>query len=64
MNEWLPDAAPLDLEEKMEARDIPEQDRDEMRRFAEVLRRRKDRREGKTLSPVPPEMIDWLTGKD
>jgi len=29
-----PDLAPVDLEKKMEARDLPEADRDELRRFA------------------------------
>lgn len=61
---WVPGPAPLEVEELMEARDLPEGDRDEVRRFAEFLRRRKDRKEGKELPPAPPGMREWLLGED
>ena len=57
-SEWVPDPASVDLEEKMEAQDLPESDRDEIRRFAEVLRRKRDRAQGKELPPMPQEMKD------
>lgn len=61
---WIPDNASLPMERRMEEQDLPESDRDELRRFAEVLRRKKDKRDGKTLPPAPDGTIDWLTGKD
>ena len=64
MTRWTPDLGPVKLEELMEAKDLPEEDRDEVRRFAEVLRRRKDKKEGKKLPPAPEGMKDWLLGKD
>lgn len=60
---WEPDMASVPLEELMEAKDLPEGDRDEVRRFAEFLRRRKDRKDGKKLPPAPEGMKDWLLGK-
>ena len=51
-------------EEIMERLDLPEGDRDEIRRFAEVLRRRKDRRDDKELAPPPEGMREWLLGKE
>lgn len=59
---WEPDPAPLPLEELMEAKDVPEEDRDELRRFAEFLRRRKARRAGEELPPAPEGVRDWLLG--
>ena len=59
-----PDLASPHLEKLMEDQELPESDRDELRRFAEVLRRRKDRREGKELPPAPEGLRDWLLGKD
>lgn len=64
MSKWKPDGASRDIEEKMEAADLPEGDRDEVRRFAEFLQRRKDHREGKDLPPAPEGMREWLEGKE
>jgi hypothetical protein len=61
---WIPGLASVDLEEQMKAQDIPEVDRDEVRRFAEFLKRRKDRTEGKPLEPAPEGMREWLLGKE
>lgn len=61
---WMPDFTSVPMEEAMEAKDIPEEDRDEVRRFAEYLRRRKDKREGKPLPPAPDGMREWLLGED
>lgn len=46
----------------MEQREIHEEDRDEIRRFAEYLARRKAERDGKNLPPLPDEMRKWLLG--
>jgi hypothetical protein len=61
---WEPDLASPEMEKRMEAQDIPEEDRDEVRRFAEFLQRKKDKKEGKTLPPMTEEMKNWLLGKD
>ncbi len=61
---WVPDAASEPMEILMEEEDLPEEDRDEVRRFAEVLRRKKDRDDGKELPPAPEGMKDWLLGTD
>ena len=61
--QWQPDLASPDLEKAMEAADLPEEDRDEARRFAELLRRRKERRLGNPLPPMPEGMIEWLRGE-
>ena len=57
---WTPDAASEPLEETMESQDTPESDRDELRRFSEFLRRRKEHKEGKSLPPAPDGMREWL----
>lgn len=44
----------------MEAQDLPESDRNEVRRFAEVLKRRKSKREGKPPPPAPDSMKDCV----
>lgn len=61
---WKPDNASIDLERKMEEANAPESDRDEVRRFAEWLRRRKDVKDGKEVPPRTPEMTAWLKGED
>ena len=61
---WEPDLASVELEERMEAQNVPEEDRDEVRRFAEVLRRCKAKREGQSLPPAPEGMKEWLLGSD
>ena len=61
---WEPAGAATDLEELMESTDLPEEDRDELRRFAEFLGRVKDKREGKELAPAPEGMRAWLKGED
>lgn len=48
------------MEELMEAQDLPESDRNEVRRFAEVLKRRKSKREGKPPPPAPDSMKDCV----
>jgi hypothetical protein len=60
---WEPAGASCKLEKLMEKKDAPEQDRDELRRFAEFLARQKDKKEGKKLDPMPPEMKAWLLGE-
>ncbi len=60
---WKPDGASLDIEQKMEEKEIPEEDRDEVRRFAEFLQRRKDLKDGKKLTPAPEGMKEWLMGE-
>lgn len=63
-----PDPAPIGVEELMEAQDLPESDRDEVRRFAEFMRwkaqRLKDKAEGKKLRPVPKKWRDYILGND
>lgn len=61
---WKPDNASLPLEQEMERKELPEEDRDELRRFAEVLQRRKERAMGNPLLPMPPGMREWLSGDD
>ncbi len=61
---WVPDMASEETEILMEENDLPEEDRDEVRRFAEFLRRRKDKKDGKELPPAPEGMKDWLLGSD
>ena len=61
---WTPDNASLPLEEQMEAKDLPEEDRDEVRRFAEFLHRRSQVKRGETPLPVPEGMREWLIGED
>ena len=62
MNFWKPDLASVGLEEKMEAQNLPESDRDELRRFAECLARRKAQRAGAVLPPAPKGMREYLLG--
>lgn len=63
-SDWTPDPASLPMEEAMEAKGVCEEDRDEVRRFAEVLRRLRDKRAGKTLPPAPKGMREWIEGTD
>lgn len=64
MSKWKPKGASRDIEEKMEAKGLPESDRDEVRKFAEFLQRRKKCREGEELPPAPEGMREWLEGKE
>lgn len=57
---WQPDMASPELESLMESKDVPETDRDELRRFAEFLARRKAMKSGETLPPAPEGMREWL----
>jgi hypothetical protein len=51
---WKPDAASEWMERLMEEQDVPEKDRDEVRRFAELLRFRKARKDAKAAgAPIP-----------
>lgn len=59
---WKPERATDDLEELMERSALPEQDREELRRFSEFLRRKKVKKEDR--SPLTAQMKDWLLGKD
>lgn len=61
---WEPDGCSPEMEEEMELHDLPEPDRDEVRRFAEYLQRRKDVKDGKEVTPRTDEMTKWLLGKD
>ena len=47
-----------ELEERMEVMNLPEQDRDELRRFSDFLSFKKDK------TKIDPEMKAWLTGQD
>ncbi len=58
-----PPLASQSIEEAMERKDVPESDRDEVRRFSEFLERYKQHKEGKPLGPAPDGMRDWLLGK-
>ena len=60
---WNPEMASLPLEQEMERKELPEEDRDELRRFAEVLRRRKATPKGEAV-PLTGEMKEWLQGKE
>ncbi len=60
---WDPDLASPQLEQLMEDRNVPEEDRDEVRRLSEFLQRRKDKKDGKTLPPAPEGMREWLQGE-
>ena len=61
---WNPEMASLPLEQLMERQDLPEEDRDELRRFEEVLRRLKVNKEGGKNPPMPDGMKEWLLGED
>jgi len=50
---WQPEHASSEIEEAMESCKLTEHDRDEVRRFAEFLKRLKDHKENKKLEPVP-----------
>jgi hypothetical protein len=68
-SEWEPDAAGEKTERLMEEKGLPEEDRDEVRRLAEYLRRRADRKAldaagGGPLPPMPEGMGEWLLGED
>jgi hypothetical protein len=58
-NLWVPDAASEAIEKAMEDKDVPEEDWDEVRRFAELLRIPKGP-DGKRQ--VSKQMHDWATG--
>ncbi len=58
---WEPDNASLPLEQLMEEEDLPESDRDEVRRFAEFLALRKQTPKGTPIK-ITAEMKRWLTG--
>jgi hypothetical protein len=60
---WKPEITSVALEKEMESLNVPEEDRDEVRRFAEFLKRRKDKQDGKELPPLSTEMRAWLEGK-
>lgn len=63
MSQWNPSLANLELETLMESQEVDESDRDEVRRFAEFLQRRKDKRDGLAVGPMPNAMRAWLEGK-
>lgn len=56
--------ASLPTEELMEKHDLPEEDRDEIRKMCEFLQRRKDKKDGKELPPLPEGMKKWILGED
>ena len=59
---WEPELASPQVEEMMERQELPEANRDEVRKFSEFLGRVRDRREGKELPPMPVVMKEFLTG--
>lgn len=48
----------IEIERMMEAKGLPESDRDEVRRLNEFLTGRK------TKAPITPEMRKWLLGQE
>lgn len=64
MAEWKPSLADPGVETLMDQMELPEEDRCEIRRFAEFLRRKAAKKKGEELPPMPQEMKDWLLGKD
>ena len=48
----------------MEALALPASEREEVRRLAEFLKRRRAFQEGQPLPPLPEGMRDWLLGID
>jgi len=61
---WEPDFVSEELEKEMEEKNLPEGDRDEIRRFAEFLQWRKAKKADKKTPPISQEMKDWLLGKE
>jgi len=66
--QWIPGPATPDVEARMEAESMNEDDRVEMRKMVEYLRWRRTLREarekGEKPPPIPPEMKPWLLGED
>lgn len=60
---WTPELASQEVEEGMDRIDLPESDRDDVRRFSEFLRIQKQRAAGNT-STLSAEMRNWLLGKE
>ena len=58
---WQPELADPRIEKAMELKSIPENDRDEVRRFAEFLRRLKQPTEDR--GPLRPEMKAFILGE-
>lgn len=54
----------LDIERLMEAKNLPESDRDDVRKFSEFLQWRKDRADGKKVPPLSNDMKNFLLGKE
>ena len=48
----------LELERKMEERNVPEEDREEVRKFAKFLKLKKDNQ------PIPKDIMDYMLGHD
>jgi hypothetical protein len=61
---FKPDNASPELEKLMEDKDVDEGDRDELRRFAGFLERKKQRAMGNPLQPMPEGMKEWLEGEE
>jgi hypothetical protein len=61
---WEPPMTTPKLESLMEATEVSESDRDEIRGFAEILRRRKCRQEGSEVAPASIEMMQFILGDD
>lgn len=55
---WEPPLADPRIEADLERKEIPEADRDEVRRFSEFLRLRREK------APPAAEMKEWLLGED
>lgn len=48
------------LEKLMEEKDVPEEDREEIRVFSAFLQRRKDQKDGKPVEPLTENDKVWL----
>jgi hypothetical protein len=61
---WTPEGASIELEKAMEEKDLHESDRDEVRKWAEMLRRRSAKKKGEELAPMTEEMKKWILGQE
>ena len=61
---WIPNKTSPPAEEAMEKVNLPEDDRVEIRKMCEFLRRKEAKKRGEELPPMSPEMKSWLLGED
>lgn len=60
---WIPDHACEKLEADMEEKNLPESTRDDIRRFCEYLRFKRERLNGDEKA-MPEAMKSWLIGAE